>query len=128
MKKIYATLTAATVGLAAAIAQAPLGAGAQQLGSDSAQAAPQEPVCGNWQNGTWVPTGACAPDDYRSRVSGTITSVKGHLVTVQQSTQTLVINDQPALEHQTTGRIAVGRQVVAVGYWAGGTFYATRVS
>ena len=61
-----------------------------------------------------------------ARISGTITFVKGHLVTLQQSTRTLVISDEPALESQATGRVAVGRQVEAHGYWDGGTFYATR--
>jgi hypothetical protein len=58
-------------------------------------------------------------------VSGTVTAVKGHLVTLQQTTKSLVINDQPALDQRTTGRVAVGRQVVAVGFWRNGTFYAT---
>jgi hypothetical protein len=58
-------------------------------------------------------------------ISGTITSVNGHLVTIQRSTGTITVNDQPALNNQTTGNVAVGRQVVARGYWQGGTFYAT---
>ena len=88
---------------------------------------PGEAYCGTWTNGQWMPNGACGATDYRSRVAGTITSVKGHLVTIQQTAQSLVINDQPALDHQTSGRVAVGRQVVAYGYWRNGTFYATRL-
>ena len=61
------------------------------------------------------------------RVSGTITYVKGHLVTLQQTNQQVVINDEPGLLARETGKIAVGRQVVAIGYWQGGTFYATRI-
>lgn len=61
------------------------------------------------------------------RVSGTITSVTGHLVTLQQSGQQLVINDQPGLLARETGKVAVGRQVVALGYWQSGTFYATHL-
>jgi hypothetical protein len=36
-----------------------------------------------------------------------------------------VINDQPALNRQSSGRVAVGRQIVAYGYWRDGNFYAT---
>jgi hypothetical protein len=87
-----------------------------------------DPICGMWANGTWTPNGKCpsyAVGPHRARVAGTITAVKGHLVTVQQATQTVVINDQPALDRMQTGKVAVGRQVVAYGYWAGGNFYAT---
>lgn len=72
---------------------------------------------------------AAPPVDSRvpGRVSGTITSVKGHLVTLQQSAQLLVINDQPGLLARETGKVAVGRQVVALGYWQSGTFYATHI-
>jgi hypothetical protein len=84
--------------------------------------------CGSWQTGTWVPNGSCGPNDYRGRISGTITEVHGHLVTLQQTSGTLVVNDQPALDAKTTGRVAVGRQVVAHGYWRAGVFYATRLS
>lgn len=58
-------------------------------------------------------------------ISGTITAVNGHLVTIQRSTGTIVVNDQPALDNKTTGNVAVGRQVVALGNWQNGTFYAT---
>jgi hypothetical protein len=69
-----------------------------------------------------VPEGAT-----RGLVTGTITFVKGHLVTVQQATRTVVINDKPALDSQKTGKVAVGRQIVAYGYWQGDNFYATRI-
>jgi hypothetical protein len=103
---------------------------------------PHNPYCGSWQNGTFVPNGNCVEDAVPSaqttttvvqhqgrtmqRVRGTITSVQGHLVTVQMSTQTLVINDSPALSADQTGRVAVGRMITAHGYWEDGTFYATR--
>lgn len=61
-------------------------------------------------------------------VRGTITGVSGNLVTIQRSTGTIVVNDQPALTNQMTGNVAVGRQVIARGYWQGGTFYATSFS
>jgi hypothetical protein len=126
-----------------ALPVASLPAGAQTMDT----AGPHSPYCGSWQNNSWVPNGSCveetvtttttttavpvavpAPDArMRGRVSGTITIVKGHLVTLQQATQSIVINDQPALGSQATGRVAVGRSVVAHGYWENGTFYATRI-
>jgi len=100
-------------------------------------APPHESFCGAMQDGVWVSNGNCTDDTsapvdtgatdgrIRGRVSGTITSVSGHLVTLQQSSQSLVVNDQPALNRRESGRVAVGRQVVAHGYWLDGTFYAT---
>jgi hypothetical protein len=93
--------------------------------SPDAVPAQQYPDCGTWQSGTWVASGKCGATDYRSHVAGTITSVKGHLVTLQQTTQSIVINDEPALQRQDSGKVAVGRQVSAIGYWRNGTFYAT---
>lgn len=90
----------------------------------------KDPACGSLVNGVWVANGNC-PDVHgmvpRAFVTGTITVVKGHLVTVQQSRGTLVINDTPALNAQTTGNVAVGRQNTAIGYWKDGTFYATEL-
>lgn len=82
-------------------------------------------------NGVWTPNGNC-PDRNgmihgRARVVGTITIVKGHLVTVQQARGSVVIDDSQALNRQETGRVAVGRQIVAFGHWRDGTFYATRI-
>jgi hypothetical protein len=86
--------------------------------------------CGTWNGDTWVPNGSCGdPTLHRhERVSGTITAVKGHLVTVQQTERALVVNDAPALSNQLTGKVAVGRQIVAHGYWDSGTFYATLIT
>lgn len=85
--------------------------------------------CGSWVNDTWVPNGNCTSVTVirHGTITGTITGVNGHLVTVQQSTRSIVINDQPALTRQQTGRVAKGRQIVAYGYWQGGTFYATAI-
>ncbi len=81
--------------------------------------------CGTWQGDTWVANASCASDVHKhERVSGTITIVKGHLVTVQQS-------DRPGnrrfarLKNELHGCVAVGRQIVNGGYWDNGTFYAT---
>jgi hypothetical protein len=86
--------------------------------------------CGSWVNDDWVPNGNCPPDDQHhrhDRLTGTITIVQGHLVTLQQTNQTVVINDQPALDNRQTGKVAVGRVVVAYGFWQDGTFYATAI-
>ncbi|MGA8532477.1 MAG: hypothetical protein WB615_00050 [Candidatus Tumulicola sp.] len=95
-----------------------------------AQPAPTNPyvdtACGTWQGDTWTPNGTCTGEVKKhAKVEGTITIVKGHLVTVQQSTGTVVIDDTPALNNQFTGKVAVGRRIVAHGYWDGNNFYAT---
>jgi len=105
------------------------------------------PYCGSWQNGVFTPNGNCIeettvttttttnaapamaperPGRTLQRLRGTITGVNGHMVTLQQSTQTLVINDSPALGREDSGRVTVGRQITAHGYWEDGTFFATR--
>src|ERR1700722_104117 len=66
-----------------------------------------DPICGVWVNGIWQDNGHCpgyATGPHRARVAGTITAVKGHLVSVQQADRTVTINDQPALNNQMTGR------------------------
>jgi hypothetical protein len=95
----------------------------------SAPAPYVDTACGTWQGDTWTPNGTCTGDVKRhARVEGTITIVKGHLVTVQQSTGTVVIDDTPALSNQFTGKVAVGRRIVAHGYWDGNNFYATAIT
>jgi len=87
-----------------------------------------DPICGSWTAGVWQGNGRCpgyAVGPHRVRAAGTITSVKGHLVTIQQTSRTMVINDQPALDRQTSGRVAVGRSIIAYGYVQDGVFYAT---
>ena len=86
--------------------------------------------CGSWVNDVWVPSGNCTTYVTVIRhdsLAGTITKVQGHLVTIQQTNRTLVINDQPALDRKQTGKVGVGRQIVAYGYWRDGTFYATAI-
>lgn len=87
-----------------------------------------DPICGTWTNGVWQDNGHCPQytvGPHRVRLEGTITAVKGHLVTVQQATRTVVIDDTPALNRQTTGKVAVGRRIVAYGYARGDNYYAT---
>jgi len=88
--------------------------------------------CGAWHGDNWMPTGACDAgviSAYKhQRLAGTITAVQGHLVTIQQTDKSVVVNDQPALIDKMSGRVAVGRQVVAHGYWDKGTFYATALT
>ncbi|MGZ3507838.1 MAG: hypothetical protein ACXWNJ_05455 [Vulcanimicrobiaceae bacterium] len=63
-----------------------------------------------------------------AQVSGVITAVNGNQVRVQQGfTNSILINDQPALDRQQTGRVAIGRSITAYGYWQNGTFYATSI-
>ncbi len=99
---------------------------------------------GHWQNGTFYATsfadanvygyagfngpGAGLAGRLRGAVRGTVTAVDGHLVTVRGTDNSIVINDQPALSRKMTGNVAVGRDIVASGYWRGGTFYATTIS
>ena len=98
-----------------------------------AQTSPSGPyadtACGTWQRDTWTPNGTCTGEVKRhARVEGTITIVKGHLVTIQQGTGTVVIDDTPALNNQFSGKVAVGRRIVAHGYWVGDNFYATIIT
>lgn len=115
MKHWYAILVVLLFGLAPAFADEP---------------PYMDTTCGTWVNDVWVPNGNCPPENEDLRhdaVNGTITSVSGHLVTIQQATRTLVINDQPALDSKQTGKVAVGRSIVAYGFWHHGTFYATAI-
>jgi hypothetical protein len=75
-------------------------------------------------------------------VSGQIVGVDRNMVTIQTGNgaynqggyggygygRTITIDDQPALDNQTSGRVSVGRYVTAYGYWQNGTFYATRMN
>jgi hypothetical protein len=86
-------------------------------------------ACGSWQGDTWVPNGNCPSASYQhARIAGTIIGVKGHLVTIQQTDKAVVIDDTAALNNQLTGRVAVGRRIVAHGYWQSGNFYATIIT
>ena len=83
--------------------------------------------CGSWVNDQWVPSANCTEVLQHGTVTGTITVVKGHLVTVQQATGTVTIDDQPALDAKQTGKVAVGRAIVAYGYWKDNNFFATGI-
>jgi hypothetical protein len=125
MKALIAILTAAAGMLAA-------GAAASAQGAPPPGAPPpayNDAACGSWNGDVWTPNGNCTTSTYRHEVvAGTIVSVKGHLVTLQQTTKQVVIDDSAALSDQTTGRVAVGRQIVAHGYWMGENFYATAIT
>jgi len=137
MKAFILTLAAIIGALAAgstAIAQgAPPPPGAPPPDAGPPAAPPtttyNDTYCGTWQGDSWVPNGNCPTTVYKHAVvAGTITFVKGHLVTLQQTNGQIVIDDSAALSDQTTGRVAVGRQVIAHGYWRGGNFYATAIT
>jgi hypothetical protein len=115
---------AAFCGLAVGVANAQATTTTQ---TTTTQTTYSDTTCGTWNADTWVPSGTCGDPTLHQheRIAGTITFVKGHLVTVQQTTRSVVIDDTPALSNKLTGKVAVGRQIVAHGYWANGTFYAT---
>jgi hypothetical protein len=125
--KALLVILPATVGMLA------LGTTALAQGAPPPAGAPapayNDTYCGTWQGDVWTPNGNCPSVDYKHAVvAGTIVSVKGHLVTLQQTTGQIVIDDSAALNDQTTGRVAVGRQIVAHGYWRTGNFYATAIT
>ena len=134
---IASLLLAASTALTAAPALAQTVAQQQQIDpnadiNDPAAMGPNnqygDPICGIWANGVWQPNGRCPGYEvgpHRARVEGTITAVRGHLVTLQQTNQSIVINDQPALNREMSGRVAVGREIIAYGYWRDGNFFAT---
>ncbi|MGA8474427.1 MAG: hypothetical protein WB681_05115 [Candidatus Cybelea sp.] len=88
----------------------------------------QSSPCGYWSEGVWVAS-PCAPHRARAAVSGTIVGINSTMLTVQTGpTQTVVVNDEPALNRMDTGHIYTGRVIVAYGYWDGGEFVATSIS
>lgn len=85
--------------------------------------------CGYWNNGVWVAQ-PCAPPPRRRQaaLSGTIVGVNNNLLTVQTGPQqTVLVNDQPALNRDDTGRIYTGRIITAYGHWDGGQFVALTI-
>jgi hypothetical protein len=124
MKALIAILTAAAGTLATASIACAQGA------PPPPDAAPYvDSACGSWQGDVWTPNGNCPTTAYKHEVvAGTIVFVKGHLVTLQQTNRQVVVDDSAALSNQSTGRVAVGRQIVAHGYWQGGNFYATAIT
>jgi hypothetical protein len=126
VKHLIIALTAILLSAAPGVAQQPAGSPAPPPPSGTYN----DESCGAWVNDVWVPNANCTAYVTVVRhdsLAGTITSVKGHLVTIQQTARSLIINDQPALDRQRTGKVAVGRQIVAYGYWLNGTFYATAI-
>jgi len=112
VKFISALVIAAAIGMAPALADPP----------------PYiDTSCGSWVNDQWVPNTSCVEVLQHGTVTGTITIVKGHLVTVQQATGVVTIDDQPALDAKQTGKVAVGREIVAYGYWKDKNFFATAI-
>jgi hypothetical protein len=71
-----------------------------------------------------APVVAAGPARVNERVSGKITIVNKHMITLQHGDRTLVVNDSRALNLNDTGHVATGRDVIAHGYWEDGTFYA----
>ncbi|MFZ0033233.1 MAG: hypothetical protein WAK84_15315 [Candidatus Cybelea sp.] len=124
MKALIAILTAAGGMLAAGSIACAQGAPPPPAAAPYADSA-----CGSWQGDVWTPNGSCPTTAYKHEVvAGTIVFVKGHLVTLQQTSKQVVIDDSAALNNQNSGRVAVGRQIVAHGYWEGGNFYATAIT
>ncbi|MHB8145778.1 MAG: hypothetical protein ACYDGM_00760 [Vulcanimicrobiaceae bacterium] len=128
MNKLSRLLAGAILAAGALSMSIPAAAQSMQ-GMQNVQAPYLDSRCGSWHDNTWVSNGNCTgPMMYRhQRIAGTIVAVSGHLVTVQQSTRRVVINDRPALNRQMSGHVAVGRQIVAHGYWRSGVFYATMI-
>ncbi len=112
---------------------------------------PHNPYCGAWVGGVFQSNGNCVtettttttstqpaamamqgaavvavPNRVNERVSGKITEVNGHMVTLRHGDNVLIVNDSRALSREDTGKVATGRDIVAHGYWEDGTFYANR--
>jgi len=105
------------------------------------------------QYGQYGRNNNCGQYGGNATISGQIVSVNGNMVTLRTGNggyngnynggynnggyggyngngygQTVTIDDQPALDNQTSGRVSVGRYLTAYGYWQNGTFYATRMN
>jgi hypothetical protein len=62
-------------------------------------------------------------------LQGVIMAVSGDQLTVRDdSGRAVVVNDQPALANQASGRVYVGRSIHAMGYWQNSVFYATQMN
>ena len=112
---------------------------------------PHNPYCGAWVDGAFQADGNCVTDTtttttttqpaaaavagapvvvvapkvrVNERLSGKITAVNGHMVTLQHGDRTLVVDDSRALNSEDTGHVAKGRDIIAHGYWEAGVFYA----
>jgi hypothetical protein len=101
-----------------------------------AQMMGNNPDCGYMSGGQWVSNGNCDPNNHPwadgarhpGQLHGQIIAVNGHLVTVQTWHRgRITFNDGPALRHQVTGHVAVGRDITANGFWRNGEFLATDI-
>ena len=147
MRKSFAVAVGAGAMFVASLISGPVGAQTTQTTTQSGDiVGPHNPYCGAWVNGAFQANGNCvtetittttnsqpvamtgsapAPMRYGERVSGQITNVSGHLVTLQHGNNTLIVDDSRALNREDTGHVAQGRDIVAHGYWEDGTFYAS---
>ncbi len=81
---------------------------------------------GSYNNGSYNNGGYNSGGN--ARISGTIVGVNGSQVSIRQGySRTITIDDQPALDNQSSGRVYVGRNVTAYGYVQNGVFYATQM-
>ena len=104
--KTYVSILAAAAGVLG-LATAANAEDAPPMAAPNAGGAYNDTACGTWQGDQWQSNGACATTNYKHAVvAGTITIVKGHLVTLQQTNGTIVIDDSAALNNGTTGRVA----------------------
>jgi hypothetical protein len=113
---------------------------------------PHNPYCGAWMNGVFQANGNCVSETttttttmqpatpsmagpavavapagrVNERITGKITIVNKHMITLQHGDSTLIVDDSRALDRANTGHVATGREIVAHGYWEDGTFYANR--
>ncbi len=154
MRKSFAIAVGAGAMFVASLVSGPAGAQSTQTTQTTQTTTqsgdivgPHNPYCGAWTNGAFqangncvtetittttnaqpaamAPGGAPAPTRYGERVSGQITNVSGHMITLNHGSSTLIVDDSRALNKQDTGHVATGRDVVAHGYWEDGTFYAS---
>ena len=62
-------------------------------------------------------------------LQGVIVGVNGdQLIVKDDSGRGVQVNDRPALDAQSSGRVYVGRSIHAVGYWQNNVFYATQMN
>jgi hypothetical protein len=155
MRKSFAIAIGVGAMFVASLVSAPVGAQTSQTTQTTQTTTqsgdlvgPHNPYCGAWMNGAFQANGNCvtettttttntqpvamapggggpAPTRFAERVSGQITNVSGHLITLQHGNSTLIVDDSRALNRQDTGHVSSGRDVIAHGYWEDGTFYAS---
>ena len=112
---------------------------------------PHNAYCGSYVGTTWTDNGNCVKENVMpksatqgagatspdaptvssdvavpvpEKIMGKVVAVDGHTVTLQHGKNTLVIDDQPAIDHNLAGMVTVGKIVNAHGLWREGMFYA----